>query len=187
MKRKVKEVYQKRITLLIITHLNGKNLFIALDTWAISAIRYSTAFLDWTKEETKELDRWTREQLIAGRALHLKSNVMRIYIKCRYGGRGLISVEECCAAELRSIDFHLANSEEELLIVVARIEKLGKEKIDRKKDCSNRIEQEKMDQLRNIKLHGQSGRDTDNKKSGKSWHWLRNRNLKRKTENLSCT
>ena len=34
--RKVKEVYQKRITLLIKTHLNVKILFLALNTWAIS-------------------------------------------------------------------------------------------------------------------------------------------------------
>ena len=95
------------MTLFMKTHLNGKNLFLALNTWAISVIRYSAAFLDWTKEETKELDPWTRKQLIAGRALHLKSNVIRIYIKCRYGGRGLISVEECCAAELRSYIFIL--------------------------------------------------------------------------------
>ena len=121
MKRKVKEVYQKRVKLLMKTHLNGKNLFQALNTWAISVIRYSAAFLDWTKEETKELDRWTRKQLIAGRALHSQSNMMRIYIKRRYGGRGLISVEECCAAELRSIDYYLANSEEELLKVVTKI------------------------------------------------------------------
>ena len=66
---------------------NGKNLFQAINTWTISVIRYSAAFLNWTKEKTKELDRWTRKQLIAGRALHPKSNVMRIYIKRRYGGR----------------------------------------------------------------------------------------------------
>ena len=48
---------------------------------------------------------------------------MRIYIKYMYGERGLISVEECYAAELRSIDFYLVNSEEELLKVVARLEK----------------------------------------------------------------
>ena len=71
-KRKVKEVFQKRITLLMKTHLNGENLFLALKTWAISVIRYSAAFLDWTKEETKELDRWTRKKLIAGRAFHSK-------------------------------------------------------------------------------------------------------------------
>ena len=54
------------------THLNEKNIFLALNTWAMSVIRYSSAFLDWRKEETKELDCWTRKQLIAGRALHPK-------------------------------------------------------------------------------------------------------------------
>ena len=108
------------------THLNGRNLFLPLNTWAISVIRYSTDFLDWTKEKTKELNRWTRKHLIAGRALHLKSNVMRIYIRRRYRGRDLISVAECCAAELRSIDFYLANSEGELLKVVFKVRKIRK-------------------------------------------------------------
>ena len=35
-----------------------------------------------------------------------------------------------------------------------------------------------------MKLHGQFGRDTDDKKSGKSRYWLRNGNLKRETESL---
>ena len=48
-KRKVKEVYQKRITLVKKTYLNGKNLFLALNTWDTSVIRYSAVFLDWTK------------------------------------------------------------------------------------------------------------------------------------------
>ena len=46
MERKVKEVYQKRIALLLNTRLNWKNLFLALNTWAISIIRYSAAFLE---------------------------------------------------------------------------------------------------------------------------------------------
>ena len=112
---------------------------------------------------------------------------MRAYIKRRYGGRGLINVEECCATELKSIDFYLANTEEEFLKVVARLKKLEKDKIEGKKDYSNRIEQEKMDQLRSRKLHDQFGRDTDNIKSGKLWHWLRNVNLKREIESLLST
>ena len=86
--------------------------------------------------------------------------------------------------KIRSIDFFLVNSKEELLEVVARLEKLEKYKIEGKKDYNNIIEQEKMDQLRSMKLHGQSARDTDHKKSGKSWHWLRNINLRWETESL---
>ena len=86
-------------------------------------------------------------------------------------------MEECCAAELRSIDFYLINSEEELPKVVARLEKLEKDKIEGKKDYNNRTEQEKIDQLRSMKLHGQFVRETDDKKSGKSWHLFKNGNL----------
>ena len=60
------------------------------------------------------------------------------------------------------------NSEKNLLKVVARLEKLEKDKIESKNDYINRIEQEKMDQLRSMKLHGQFGRDIDNKQSEKS-------------------
>ena len=51
--------------------------------------------------------------------------------------------------------------------VVARLEKFEKDKIKGKKDYNNRIEQEQMDQLRSMKLHGQFERNTGDKKS---WH-----------------
>ena len=59
---------------------------------------------------------------------------------------------ERCTAELRSIDFYLVNSEEKLLKVVARLEKLEKDEImtTGKSDYNNRLEQEKMDQLRSF-------------------------------------
>ena len=77
-------------------------------------------------------------------------------------------------SRIKKYRFYLANSEEELLKVVARLEKLGKDKIESKKDYNKRIEQEKMGQLRSMKLHGQFERDTDDEKSEESWHWLRN-------------
>ena len=83
-------------------------------------------------------------------------------------------MEECCAAELRRIYFYLEHSEDGLLKVVASLEKLEKDKIERKTDYINRIEQEKIDQLRSMKLDGQFRRDIYDKKSEKSWHWLRN-------------
>ena len=64
---------------------------------------------------------------------------MRVCIKRNYGGRDLVSVEKFCAADSRSIDFYLANSEEELLKVMARLEKLAKDKVEDKKDYNNRI------------------------------------------------
>ena len=73
-------------------------------------------------------------------------------------------------SRVKKYRFLSLNSEEEWRKVVARLEKLAKDKIEGKKDYKNRVEQEKSDQLRSMKLHGQFGRDTDDKKSGKSWH-----------------
>lgn len=83
--------------------------------------------------------------------MYTKSIVMRIYIKHKYGGQGLISVEECCPAESRSIDHYLANSDEMLLKVAARPEKLDKDKIETKNEYKKR----KIDELRDMQLHGQ--------------------------------
>ena len=49
-------------------------------------------------------------------------------------------MEECCAAEAIRIGFYLEDSEEELLKVVARLEKLEKNKIVSKKDYNSRID-----------------------------------------------
>ena len=49
---------------------------------------------------------------------------MTIYIKGQYGRCGLISPEKCRAEESRNIDHYLANSDEMLLKVVARKEKI---------------------------------------------------------------
>ena len=46
---------------------------------------------------------------------------------------------------------------------MARLEKSGKDKIESEKNYNNIIQQEKMDQLRSMKLHGQFGIDTDDK------------------------
>ena len=135
MKRKVRKVYQERLTLLI------KNLLLAVNTWTVSVIRYSAAFLDWTKEETKEVDRWTEKRIVGVRGLHTKSNVMKIYIKNQYEQRVLISVEECYAEELISIDNYFANNDEMLLKVVERVQKLDKDEIELKNDYKKRIKQ----------------------------------------------
>ena len=47
--------------------------------------------------------------------LHPKSDVDRLYVKRKEGGRGLISVERCIREEENSLGFYVANSEENLI------------------------------------------------------------------------
>ena len=55
MKSKLRDVYKKRIALLIKSHLNEKNLFLAVKTRVVSVIRHVADFLNWTNKGQKNL------------------------------------------------------------------------------------------------------------------------------------
>ena len=59
----------------------------------------------------KEVDEITR----MNKELHPRSDVARIYLSRKKGGRGLISCESCVRREENNLSWHLRNSEKELL------------------------------------------------------------------------
>ena len=73
--------------------LNGGNLVRGVNTWAVSLLRYSAAFVSWRKSELQ--DRKTRTLFTIYGGLHPKSDVNRLYIARKEGGRGFISIEDC--------------------------------------------------------------------------------------------
>ena len=90
MKEKIENEYKRRVRKILETKLSGENVIKAINTWAIVFLK-SAAFLDWTKEEKQQLDRRTRKLLTIHKGLHPKSNVGRLYIPRKEGGRGLLS------------------------------------------------------------------------------------------------
>ena len=94
MKEKVGSEYKRRVRKILETKLNGGNVIKGINTWAIPVLRYSAAFLNWTKAELQEMDRRTRKLLTMHNGLHPRSNVDRLYVPRREGGRGLMSVED---------------------------------------------------------------------------------------------
>ena len=184
MKEKVGNVYFKRLKLLLKTKLNNGNLFLAINAWAVAVIRYSAAFIGWTKEELRDIDRATRKLIKNFGGLHPRSCIQRLYMKRCNGGRGLIGIEECVAGELRTLHYYLVNSSETLLQSVAQEEGVDKERVEEKETYKKRVEQEKREVLINKPLHGQFERDTKELKVDESWNWLKNGFLKRETESL---
>ena len=111
MKEKVGKEYKRRIRNILETKLSGENVIKGINTWAISLLRYSNAFLDWTKEELQQIDRRTRNLLTMHKGLHPKSNVDRLYISRKEGGTGLLNVHLAIIRLLK----YVGNSEERLL------------------------------------------------------------------------
>ena len=55
--------------------LNGEKLVRGFNTWAVSLLRYSAAFISWMKSELLAIDRRTRKLFTIYEALHPKSDV----------------------------------------------------------------------------------------------------------------
>ena len=122
MKEKVKTEYYKRVRKILETKLNGGNIITGINTWAILSLRYSAAFLDWTGAELEQMGKRTIKLMTMHRALNPKSDVARIYLSRKKGGRGLIRVEDTVKLALLGLERCILTSEEGLLIAARRVD-----------------------------------------------------------------
>ena len=95
MKDKFRNEYFRRAKLILKSKLNGRNKIMALNTWAVSILRYGAGILKWNKNELQEMDRKTRKFMTMNKELHPRSDVARLYVSRKNGGRGLIGCEKC--------------------------------------------------------------------------------------------
>ena len=99
----VRKEYFRRVKKILKSKLNGGNTIKAVNSRAVSIIRYGAGIVDWTKEELQEMDRKTIKLLTTNRALHPQADVDRLYLKRSEGGRGMIGVEDCVTIETNSL------------------------------------------------------------------------------------
>ncbi len=60
----------------------------AINTWAMSLMRYSAGIVEWTKEDLDVMDRRTRKLMTMNGMLHPRANVSRLYLPTSEGSRG---------------------------------------------------------------------------------------------------
>ena len=61
------------------------------------------------------MDRTTRKTLTMYESLHPKSNIDRLYLNRKHGGRSLISIEMCVRLEGNNLGLYVRGSNEMLL------------------------------------------------------------------------
>ena len=181
MKLKVSKEYFRRLRKVLKSKLNGGNLVQGVNTWAVSLLRYSAAFISWRKSELQAIDRKTRKLFTIYGGLHPKSDVDRLYIPRKEGGRGLISIEDCVELAVRGLEVYVHESEERLIQAARgnKVDGLEAASVLKKSKKEKRLQdwEEKA-------LHGQYLRQTKEVRSEQSWVWLQNGDLKRETESL---
>ena len=63
--------------------MNVRNLVQGVNTWAVSLLGYSAAFINCRKCELQAIDRKTRKFITIYEGLHPKSDVDRLHADCR--------------------------------------------------------------------------------------------------------
>ena len=123
MKERITSEYVRRVKKLCTSKLNGGNLVSGINAWAVGAIRYSAGILDWTMEDLVSMDRRTRKILAMNGCMNTRSNVARLYLSRKAGGKGLISLEECVKKKTKSL-YDYAKGNEEWMVQAALKEKV---------------------------------------------------------------
>ena len=175
--------YFRRLRKITSSKLNGGNTFKAINSRAVSIMRYGAGILKWTKEELRAIDRKTRKILTANRMYHPQSDVHRLYLPRKEGGRGLLSIEDCVTDEEKSLSLYAARSEEVLLKEVMK-EEIVPQPTESVAAAKKLRKEERHFQWRDKQLHGKFLRDTDDVRGTESWGWSRKGFLKKETEGL---
>ena len=103
-------------------------------------MRYGAGVLKWRFDELKELDRKSRKLLTMHKGLHPKSDVDRLYVSRKEGGRGLVGCESTIGSEENILGWNLKNSNENLLqgVIHVKILKFKRERVSQRKTLKNR-------------------------------------------------
>ena len=115
MKLNFSKEYIRRLRKILKSNLKGGNLVCGVNTWAVSLLQYSAAFVSWRKRELQVIDRKTRKLFTIYGTLHHKSDVDRLYIPRKEGGRSLISIKDCVELAIRGLEVYVHGSEERLI------------------------------------------------------------------------
>ena len=74
-----------------------------------------TGIIDWTMQDIKKMNIRTQKIMTINGSLCPRSNVGMLQLKRYEGGRGLLSLEECVLAEMKSLNEYIRTDEELLL------------------------------------------------------------------------
>ena len=187
MKELFRKEYLRRVNLVMKSKLNGRNKIMAANTWAVSLMRYGAGLLKWNKNELQEIDRKTRKVMTINKELHPRSDVARIYVSRKRGGRGLMSCENCVRGEENNLSWYIKNSGDILLRKVGETSIVNIEEAMEPKEYKKSKSQEGEDAWKQKVMHAQFVRDKEEVNWDKSWQWIAKGDLKGCTEAPICS
>ena len=187
MKNKVTAEYKMRLRLILKFKLNGKNKNQVINTWAVALLRYGAGIINWKVDELKKMDRTRRKTLAMYGTPHPKSDMDRLYLKRKHGGRGLISIETCVRSEENNLGLYVRESNKILLKGVKKVGIVKTENLMEKEDFKQNSQNEFKNKWHEKRIYGQFVREIpEETDKDLSWKWLVQSDLKEQTEATIC-
>ena len=118
------------------------------------------------------MDVRTRKVLTMNDGFHRQGSALRLYMKRKEGGRGLISVEECVRLEEKSLFEYVKASKEWMLMEVVAMEWVLKKQVESRDDYRERKERERREGLDEKVFHGKFFREVKEVADERSWQWV---------------
>ena len=168
MKDKIKKEYYRRVRQLTSSKLNGGNTIRAINSRAVSLVRYSAGILKWTQDELKAMDRKKRKIMTVNRMYHPQSDTDRLYIPRMEGGRGLLSIADCVETEEQNLSLYLNQSEEGLLRL-SKSERILPQYGGPVSTAMKQKREQRHKQWKEKQLHGKFIRETEKVRIGETW------------------
>ena len=139
--------------------MNGKNKIQANNNWTVALLRYRAGIINWIVDVLKKMDRTTRKTLTMYGAFHSKSDIDRLYLKRKHGGRGLISIELCVRLQENNLGLYVRGSNEILLKGVKKVGIVKTENLMEKEDSKKNSQNEFKNKQHEKRMYGQFVRE----------------------------
>ena len=123
---KMKEKIRKECYSVLQSELNAKNNLKAIKTLAIPVVTYSFNIVNWNLEEIKRIGRKIRKMMALNRMHLTKTDVSRMYIPRKEGGRRMVNLEMAYKATTIGLNSYLPSSGDRMLQAVLQHEKKKK-------------------------------------------------------------
>ena len=191
----VEKEYFSRIRSILRADLSAKNTVVSISSFAMPVLRYGFGVLKWTMAELRGMDTKTRKVLAKARFHHQRSDVHRLYLSRKDGGRGLVGVFDTHRQECTKLAKYIEAATDPLVMIVKNVESrrvhglMSWARVAGKGGSTKEINEEHKKGLEDMVMHGQFARQTaqlDAVDVEGGQRWLHTSHLRFETESLLC-
>ena len=130
----------------------------APNTCVVSILRCGAGIRKWNKNELQEMGRKTRKFMTMNKELHPRSDVARLYVSRKNGGREFIGYENSLKSEENDLGWYVRNNIEPLLVAIRTSRTItlkqltlkNSRKLKKNKETMNGLQKECMGHLLEI-------------------------------------